>query len=539
MSLPQLSLAFLVLSVTYALYRRITRISLGDVPGPTSTSFLYGSLPELLSGQAGEVDFKWQQMYGDVIRVRASLGEERLLISDPKAIHHVYQGTKYQYIKPPGRAELIRPLMRDPDVNNHPRNRKAVEPAFTVGEIKSYLSIFFSCTEKMTSKWLDMIPAVGDQSMVVDVASWASKVTLDIVGEAIFDCHFGVLDESEHPLAEAYANLFFNTFSAPNSESARSMSLSLCLVEWLPRWMIRFMVNHSPARRFSYIRNSSAVISEITTQLLNKKANDPVLGKRKKDIMSLLIKAKESNDPKTRLDDDEVLTLMNGMLFAGHETSGNTLSWLLFELAKAPAIQQKLRAEIRANLMLQNRSDLAPSDLDSMTYLNAVLKETLRFHPISYNSPRMASRDDILPLSKPIATRSGKVLHELPIPKGTYVISSIAGYNRNKNVFGEDAHVFNPERWLNGDVKQNAKVSLGMYGNLFTFIGGPQSCMGWRFAVCELQALMVEIIDKFEFSLTEDWIRIRRESCRVMVPTLEGEVEKGARLPLKVKIASR
>ncbi|KAG7439684.1 uncharacterized protein BT62DRAFT_1013654 [Guyanagaster necrorhizus] len=112
----------------------------------------------------------------------------------------------------------------------------------------------------------------------------------------------------------------------------------------------------------------------------------------------------------------------------------------------------------------------------------------------------------------PIVTRPGKVLHELPIPKGT---------------------------WLNSDVKQNAKVSLGMYGNLFTFIGGPQSCMGWRFAVCELHALMVEIIDKFEFSLTKDWIRIQRESCRVMVPTLEGEVEKGAQLPLKVNIAPR
>ncbi|KAK0441529.1 cytochrome P450 [Desarmillaria tabescens] len=539
MAFPSLSLVFLVLSVVYALYHRITRISLRDVPGPTSTSFLYGAFPELVSGQAGEADFKWQETYGDVIRVRASLGEERLLILDPKAIYHVYQGTKYQYIKPPGRAELIRPLMRDPDINNHPRNRRAVEPAFAVGEIKSYLPIFFSCAEKMTSKWMDMISAAGDQSLIVDIASWASKVTLDIVGEAIFDCHFGVLDESKHPLAEAYANLFFNTFSAPNSETARSMSLSLCLVEWLPRWIIRFMVNHSPARRFSYIRNSGAVISEITTQLLNDRANDPISCKRQKDIMSLLIKAKSSSDPKTRLNDDEVLTLMNGMLFAGHETSGTTISWLLLELAKAPAIQQKLRAEIRANQALQSRNDLVPSDLDAMPYLNAVLKETLRFHPISYNSPRIASRDDVLPLSKPVVTSSGKVLHELPIPKGTYIISSIAGYNRNKDVFGADAHMFNPERWLDSDFKRNVKVSLGMYGNLFTFIGGPQSCMGWRFAVCELQALIVEIIDKFEFFLTEDWIQIRRESCRVMVPTLEGEVEKGAQLPLRARIAPR
>lgn len=58
--------------------------------------------------------------------------------------------------------------------------------------------------------------------------------------------------------------------------------------------------------------------------------------------------------------------------------------------------------------------------------------------------------------------------------------------------------------------------------------------------MCEIQALIVEIIDKSEFSLTEDWIRIWRdsESSGVMMPTL-GEVEKGAQLPLRVKTAAR
>ncbi len=81
-----------------------------------------------------------------------------------------------------------------------------------------------------------------------------------------------------------------------------------------------------------------------------------------------------------------------------------------------------------------------------MPFLNAVLKETLRFHPISYNSPRIASRDGVLPLSESIVMRPGRLINELTIPKGTYIISSIAGYNRDKDVFGADAHTFNPER---------------------------------------------------------------------------------------------
>ncbi|KAK0231588.1 cytochrome P450 [Armillaria fumosa] len=522
MAFPQIFSAFLVLSVAYALYRRITRISLHDVPGPTSTSFLYGAFYELLSGQAGEADFKWQQLYGDVIRVRASLGEDRLLISDPKAIYHVYQGTKYQYIKPAGRIELLTPL-----------NRRAVEPAFAVGEIKTYLPIFFSCPEKMTSKWLDMLNAAGDKSMIVDVAVWSSKVALDIAGEAIFRCPFGILDEAEHPLVKAYSNLL----SVLLINDSRSMGLSLCLIEWMPKWIIRLMVNHSPW--FSYMRKSGVVISQINTQLLKDKANDPILGKQQKDIMSLLIKAKSSSGPKTHLNHDEVLSLMNGILFAGHFTRATTLSWLLLELAKALAVQQKLRVEIRANQALQNRSDLVPLVLDSMPHLNAVLKETLRFHLVSYNSPRIASRDDVLPLSKPIVTRSGKVLHELPIPKGTCIITSIASYNRNKDVFGADAHMFNPERWLDSDVKRNAKVSLGMYGNLYLVWAGGSRMFVSPSCIIHLLTSLQRIIDKFELSLTEDCTRIRRESCRAMVSTLEGDVRRGTQLPLRVKIAAR
>ncbi len=95
----------------------------------------------------------------------------------------------------------------------------------------------------------------------------------------------------------------------------------------------------------------------------------------------------------------------------------------------------------------------------------------------------------------------GKVLTEIPIPRGTYIFCSIAAYNRNKEIFGADADLFNPERWLKGTVKPSSDASIGVYANLyvfivtladaahlllrvyrFTFIGGKRSCTGWRFA---------------------------------------------------------
>lgn len=66
-----------------------------------------------------------------------------------------------------------------------------------------------------------------------------------------------------------------------------------------------------------------------------------------------------------------------------------------------------------------------------------------------------------------------------------------------------------------------------------------RSCIGWKFAVLELQAFLVELIGTFEFALTPESRKIRREGALVMVPTVEGEIEKGSQLPLRVRLAPR
>lgn len=108
----------------------------------------------------------------------------------------------------------------------------------------------------------------------------------------------------------------------------------------------------------------------------------------------------------------------------------------------------------------------------------------MRFHPALYQNYRQAANDDILPLSKPIKTTDGKMISELPIPKGMKIILSIAAYNRyssmipvvfvggltrsyflrNTEIFGGDAHVYNPERWFRKCGKKGP--TLGVYGNL-------------------------------------------------------------------------
>ncbi|THH29034.1 hypothetical protein EUX98_g5155 [Antrodiella citrinella] len=135
----------------------------------------------------------------------------------------------------------------------------------------------------------------------------------------------------------------------------------------------------------------------------------------------------------------------------------------------------------------------------------------------------------VIPLSRPITTKSGKQINEVPVGKGMRMLLSIVAYNRDKTVWGEDVREFNPSRWLRQSEKM--ETSVGVTGDLATFAGGPRACIGWRFAVHEIQTFLIEMVANFEFAPTAACDRIRKEACSFMSPNIEGEIDKGVQLP--------
>jgi hypothetical protein len=101
-----LPIVLLGLSVLYLLYGKLTRNPVAELPGPKPESFIFGNLREYFEGQAGEIDFEWQETYGDVVRYKGLLGEDRILVSDPKALQHIFQTAGYSFAKPEDRREL-------------------------------------------------------------------------------------------------------------------------------------------------------------------------------------------------------------------------------------------------------------------------------------------------------------------------------------------------------------------------------------------------------------------------------------------------
>ncbi|KAG9226824.1 hypothetical protein CCMSSC00406_0003503 [Pleurotus cornucopiae] len=536
MSYRLLAAGAVLVALLKAIYHRLTRISVRHVPGPPSPSFFIGNMREFHQRPVAEADFEWQAKYGDIVRFKAAFGEDRILVIDPKALQYIYQTSGYNFRKPAEINELSRIiagngiLSAESDV--HKRHRKVLLPGFGAPECRAFWPIFCYHATQLSSKWKDIISTSLNEEAVVDVPRWTSRVMLDAIGEAAFDYRFGAMDDDETPLSKAYSRLVSETFGALPDAAIFTQNLWA----YIPSEWLHIISSYTPGMDFTLARHTEKIATDVAKELVEIKTRELLQGGVNRDVMSLLVKANTTENDNARLDEDELLAQMRTIMLAGHETTANTVNWALLELARHSEIQQRLRHEIWAK-----QSDLGHEigvvDLDSMPYLQAVVKETLRYHPVLPVTHRDASRDDVLPLSKPIRLTTGEALHELPIPKGQKLTLSIAGYNRNKDIFGKDAHVFNPDRWLSGSPKNS--VNVGVYSNLLTFAGGLRSCIGFRFALLEFQAFMIELVGTYEFSLTQEAENIRREPCGTMTPFIEGQSGREAHLPLRIKFASK
>lgn len=165
---------------------------------------------------------------------------------------------------------------------------------------------------------------------------------------------------------------------------------------------------------------------------------------------------------------DELLNI----LFAGRDTSASLLSNVWFELSRRPEILARLRQEVDA------LDDEIPSleELKNMKYLRAVLNESLRLYPIVPQNNRQALADTFLPVG---GGKDGA--SPVFVPKGQIVVWSLYAMHRRKDLYGEDAELFRPQRWL--DQKDSKGLRVGW--EFLPFNGGPRICIGRTFSLSD------------------------------------------------------
>ncbi|EMC92773.1 hypothetical protein BAUCODRAFT_151181 [Baudoinia panamericana UAMH 10762] len=173
---------------------------------------------------------------------------------------------------------------------------------------------------------------------------------------------------------------------------------------------------------------------------------------------------------------DECLNI----LLAGRDTTASLLSELWFVLAREPEVYKKLQAEVD-----ELHGELPTYEqLRNMKYLKYCAQETLRLYPPVPMLPKLAIKDTILPHG------GGKDGTEpLFCAKGTVASYNMYSMHREPSIFGQDSESFNPDRWLDPDLRPS-------WGFL-PFGGGPRVCLGQQYALTETYYVTVRLMQSF------------------------------------------
>ncbi|KAI0666538.1 PAH-inducible cytochrome P450 monooxygenase PC-PAH 4 [Trametes maxima] len=530
-----LALTFFGISLflaTLGLLKR--RRNLKHIRGPPTRSRLLGHDYDLnRQDEVGDLEFKWLREYGPTWRIQGLLGKDGLMTADPKALQHIFQKAGADYVKKTSQNH-VGWLMAGPGIvwsqgEAHTRHRRIMSPAFSMARLRSFLPLFQRIGSKLSEKWKAELFHTNE--IELSVGRWLSRATLDVIGYAAFDYEYGALDDADQSvLAKEYHGIFKDAdFMLP-----KATMFFRATWDYLPFTILK-LIKYVPANPFIRLRRLNDVFTSYGNQILREKRPDFDHEKsaKSKDIMSILIKANASSDAKTRLNDEELLAEMFTLTLAGHETTSVALTFLLYELARHPEYQTRLRRDVReahARVNARGDADFTVEDLDGIPSLVNAIKETLRMHPNAALLPRVATKDDVIPLAYPIVTTTGEVVSEIPVSKGHVIVASFATYQRLPEVWGEDADVWNPDRFSRMDVGKQTNV--GVFANLMSFSAGTNACIGWRFSVIEQQAFVAELISTFQFSLPEgthgEKTGLQRAPSGVaMIPIIRGKPELG------------
>ncbi|KAJ5387872.1 hypothetical protein N7509_010413 [Penicillium cosmopolitanum] len=414
-----------------------------------------------------------------LIRYYIVMNMERVILTSPKALSELLVTKNYDFEKPKTVRQSLRRVVGDgvllTEGDEHKLQRKNLMPAFAYRHIKNLYPVFWAKSREMVELiQQDLENRESPDDNIIQVRTWASRATLDIIGVAGMDHDFDSLRDPFNKLNKSYQRIF----------STPSIATKILFIVAILMGTLTF-IQKLPTQRNKDIEEGGAVIRNVARQMIQQKKEkmkDPK-SETGVDIISVAM-------ANGTFDDENLVDQLMTFLGAGHETTATALQWAVYALCKNPDVQTRLREEIRANLPPLSSSDaksLDAAQIDNLPYLNAVSNEVLRFHPSVPNTVRVAAKD---------TTLLGQ-----PIPKGTFFLISPEVINHMEEFWGPDADKFNPDRFM-GEGKANNGGATSNYAFL-TFIHGPRSCIGQGFAKAELACLLAAVVGRFQFELKD------------------------------------
>ncbi|XP_013173756.1 PREDICTED: cytochrome P450 6B1-like [Papilio xuthus] len=345
--------------------------------------------------------------------------------------------------------------------------RNRFTPLFTSGKLKNMLRLMTECGDKFINYVDKISQKQPEQSMHLVFQQYTIA--------SIAACAFGVdLDKDMVKTLDRIDKLVF-TVNYGNE-----------LDMMYPGILKKFNSSLFP-------KDVSTFFDNLTKSVIGQREGTP---SNRKDFIDLILelrqqktiegaKRNEDEDVKALELTDSIIAAQTFVFYvAGYETGASVLSYLFYELAKNPDIQDKLISEIDT-ILKQYNGDLNYECLCKMTYLCQVLDETLRKYPMGDLLQRNAKTDYTIPDTN------------VTIRKGQTVIVSAWGVHHDPKQY-PNPDIFDPERFSPENVSKRHSCAYLAFGV------GPRNCLGIRFAKLQSQVCIVKFLSRFRVDISKN-----------------------------------
>ncbi|KAI8625610.1 cytochrome P450 [Xylariaceae sp. FL1651] len=455
---------------------------LRHIPGPLFASFSYVWGTWVAStGRIDRIMEAEQKKYGSIMRI----GPDAITIYDPETILRINgarstytKGFWYESLRIDYRGSNV---ISEFDIPKHATRKARLASAFSgknvlllESKVDKWIAALIHCIHGKISK--------GEE--IIDIGKLLQYFQVDLISEVGMGAPWGDLaDEKDN-----FGFLKMNDSFLPVVQS----------IAWLPAARAIFLSKW-------FMKLAGPKTTDTSGLGLYMGIVEKEVRKRFRD------KSEKSNSGGNILDEwikqglpaDECQYDLSLLVPAGAETSVMTIRGTLLLLMSSPVVYAKVKQEIKNGIAVGYISDpITNEEAKNLEYVQALVREGMRLMaPIASGFPKRvpASGDTIC----------GKF-----IPAGTDVYPNLYCLMRNKDVFGEDAEVFRPERFLG----KGPKIARMVRTVDFSFGSGRFLCLGKALAQIELNKIFVQLLRNFDFQIAnpeKPWTRSAYVSCIV------------------------
>ncbi|NXP18603.1 CP3AT protein, partial [Scytalopus superciliaris] len=349
------------------------------------------------------------------------------------------------------------------------RIRTVLSPTFTSGKLKEMFHIINHYGEKLVK---NIEKKVANDEFVTAKDIFGAY-SMDVVASTSFSVNVDSMSNPNDPFVTNIKKFLQFSFLSP-------VFLFLVLFPFVIPVLEKMKVTVLPSDVMDFFKDTFIKI---------KKERERGSSVDRTDFLQLMIESQSSQDgsksaeadwDKT-LSDEEVLAQALIFVFAGYETTSSTLSYIAYNLAVHPDVQQRLQDEVDANL--PNKATPTYSAITQMEYLDMVVNESIRLYPAGGRLERVCKKT--------------VEINGVTIPKDMVVMIPAFVLHRDPEYWPEPDE-FRPERFS----KEN-KEGIDPY-TFLPFGAGPRNCIGMRFALLVVKVAVVVLLQNFSFRTCKD-----------------------------------